>query len=760
MAIASALARQLLYDLRLQTDLAGSVALIHSSPPETLRTAAIEVLSGMLHEINDFDDIQPGGLYRLGKSAAERCADKAAASGSTLYARLASFTGLISLCAALVKRRIDRLTRAETDAQDADLRVLFDAANVGTAVYDLYDPKFDSVQDPQITSQDAREEWKQLDPSRFSYYTAGTTSFILKVHRRPEFQQRALALKCVMYPWNDVPSVARNTALYATRYNPYAGQTLAIDPTTYKVEILQSSSRWVLMDFQYGETLDERLIAFEDSLRLSAPSTGGIRRKWKLLTEPHTRVKMAKDVTLQLLTALRGLADGRPIDGTSAKTLHLDLSPKNIICVPTGNGDVSLRLIDFGMNHLYTRQVGVIDAEESVYVAVEVRNRQMSATSDLYSVAVIMTRILTGQVPVDGLVPDAVYELSPTLGYLIEDMMESDATKRLLLVRGGQTLDLRNFYRLVEETFRLVEQEKETSDSAIDVLWTKFSPSSSEWLVRLRQAKAAAKMRELGQLSGVLWYLSLASSLALFSWAWILGFSTVAALFSVNFMGFINDQRNNPAAPSALYASIIALSQGLTAAKYYQTVLARLTLIGTRDWFAAPTEVLVRLTALVALPTTIIAINLGISDAWAWSCALGALAVASVNLLTWIAARRLSQRGIDAGFSTAQPVTPRRGAGYGQWWWSMTLYAIVIAVIATGLGHGWLSDEGAYVFGLVLISIGIHYVSKCCLGGPAVRGLLARAYSLGRRTEAARLNAQATQPGVPSFRDRRPIGGW
>ena len=63
----------------------------------------------------------------------------------------------------------------------------------------------------------------------------------------------------------------------------------------------------------------------------------------------------------------------------------------------------------------------------------------------------------------------------------------------------------------------------------------------------------------------------------------------------------------------------------------------------------------------------------------------------------------------------------------------MLLYAVVLAVIALGLQLHWLKDTGAYVFGLTVISVGIHYLSKFVAAGPGVRGGLGRVFCAGER---------------------------
>jgi hypothetical protein len=79
----------------------------------------------------------------------------------------------------------------------------------------------------------------------------------------------------------------------------------------------------------------------------------------------------------------------------------------------------------------------------------------------------------------------------------------------------------------------------------------------------------------------------------------------------------------------------------------------------------------------------------------------------------------------------------------------MLLYAFMIGIIAFGLQTGWLKDTGAYVFGLVLITIGIHYTAKCTFAGPAIRGELARTFAIGERLGILHARSGQDIPGWP-----------
>ncbi|MDN3357619.1 hypothetical protein [Actinomadura sp. DC4] len=182
-----------------------------------------------------------------------------------------------------------------------------------------------------------------------------------------------------------------------------------------------------------------------------------------------------------------------------------------------------------------------------------------------------------------------------------------------------------------------------------------------------------------------------------------------------------------------LYADVIALSQGLVAAKFYQTVLARLTVRNIPGKLARFTEVLIRSMTVVAVPTTLLStVSSSTYWMWPWTCAAGAVAVAACNCLTYFLADRILSAARD-GLSTVPDADRKFARGYEQWWWTMLLYAFIIATIATGLQVGALKDRWAYVFVLVIITVGVHYAAKCAAAGPAVRGSIARAFSTGER---------------------------
>ena len=179
-------------------------------------------------------------------------------------------------------------------------------------------------------------------------------------------------------------------------------------------------------------------------------------------------------------------------------------------------------------------------------------------------------------------------------------------------------------------------------------------------------------------------------------------------------------------------ADIICFNQGLIGAKYYSAILNNLTVWRVPGPLAKTTEVLIRSMSVVALPITIVS-AIWKPWLWAWSIAAGAMVVVLANWLMLVLAQRIYRAGVSNHLSIAPPDAQLNARGFEQWWWTMLLYAVVLAVIALGLQLHWMRDTTAYVFGLTVISLGIHYLSKFVAAGPAVRGGLARAFGTGER---------------------------
>ncbi|MFI6743920.1 hypothetical protein ACIBI9_64590 [Nonomuraea sp. NPDC050451] len=548
--------------------------------------------------------------------------------------------------------------------------------------------------------------WDDIDFGSIEYHKAGTTSFILKGRRSRAVNEAGarplLAIKCVLFPWNKLAAIARATDTYAATYGTDEITSVIVKP-------ISSSDRWVVMPFQAGQTLGEHLAAFEEG----GPSTAA-------------RLAKAQQVAAKLTAALHLLAGGAPVDAKNPLSQHLDLSPNNVIL---DRETAEVRLIDLGVNHLYSRQVGIAEHDDSVYIAPEIKNRRPeSVTADAYSLGIILMEILAGAPPRDGRTPDGIWTTSPILGRVLEDLIDERPERRLLLRPDGEEFAFDRLGEHLDFHFTLVRQESEAQESLFARPFATYAPTSREVATQFKQVLAWRRLGEARPRREE--YLLLFSVIATASWWFIVAKTALLKLDDV-VAGELSTA--DFAADAGLAANIIAFCQGLVAAKFYQTILARLSVRDIPGRLATATEVLMRSMAVVAVPTTILSTFWeALYWIWPWTTAAGALAVAACNGITLRLATR-TIRDSRKEFSTL----PERGKvfarGYEQWWWTMLIYAVLIVIIGAGVAAGLLKDIWAYVFILVVITVGVHYISKCVGAGPAVRGSLARAFFGGER---------------------------
>ncbi|MDP9795675.1 serine/threonine protein kinase [Catenuloplanes nepalensis] len=660
-----------------------AIADVEAHRATTVVKGAALVLGAILDHVNDHE---LAGRTPGFTEACELAGERLAARGGDSAQLAAGLFFFMSVNVELLRRRFDPPSPAGQRVSDETCRRLIAHPQAKRAIHALYAPeRYTRVARPGERPESAI--WRHLDVGSMEYFKAGTTSLILTVREQGETGPAGWVLKCVLFPWGNMSAIANATAAYASVYGR------APDPI---VRPKASTTRWVVLPKQDGDTLRERI----ERCRAAGE-----------LDRAGQRIAFARTIAGEIIAALDATAGFQ----------HLDLSPSNIILTGTG----AVRLIDLGRNHLYSRQVGIAEHDDSVYIAPEVKNRGDAPTSDVYSLGVIVLEILSGGPPRDGRVPDAIYEMSPVLGRAMDDLIEERPVHRLLLMRPGPEPVYERLQAFLAEAFALAEAEPAASPSAADRAYARFAPASRELLTQVRKWRQAR--RSPVRYSGYLLFFALIASAV---WWFVFARTAVPQIADV-----IKEFPKLPRAPTA--AAIIAFAQGLISAKFYQTIMARLTARGIPGVLPLATEICIRSTAVIALPTTILAVGWK-PHLWAWSVAAGAFSVALTNLLCLLLARRLFADGRARDLSTVPDPGVPLPRGFEQWWWTMLLYAVLLAVIAWGLQVRWLHDETAIVLGLMVINIGIHYISKCALAGPAIRGGLARAFVTGEKVAALR----------------------
>jgi serine/threonine protein kinase len=670
-------------------------------------------------------------------------------SGRQRYSRLRGVLGFVSFTRIALTAAASRGSDAAPQNVLTQLQGLLDDDDVRDLFYELYRPasRPNGSPDAVKAAELARAHWKDLDLGSLRVHRIGTTSFILMCNA-PVLGGEPLALKCLLFPYAEIPAIADATSNYARDYP--SGKVPSAVP------VYSSTDKWILMDFVAGPTLQE-FIARE---RQSAPSA----------TVPAIRTGLLASIAPQLLEVLHSLH--------RVGFAHQDLTPSNIMVVtkpdilkPGGKverGAVErLLLIDIGRNYLYTRQAGIAERREALFVAPEVKDDRPDPTSDAYSLGMILIELAEpGGVP-DGIIPDSLYRYTPYLARFIEDLIDASPENRLLIFRPEAGQDAYDSLRSAfDDELKLLAADESAAlpESAwLRTLVELLLPSSRAVGHRFkiwRQARSAHTA--VDKYSGYLlaWsVVSTATWYAIFAVALLWGLRDVGidawstpvtimqkAAGSGSSLPIID--RLRAASYQAqnwrvnLPAPLLAFSIGLAGTKYYQNILSGLTARSMRGCRAFLTEVFVRYTSFAVLTPVLIG-NLVQPQWWPWLAAIGYIPPTVTSYLCYSLARRSlhNSRALSTVRTSADPVLQ----AYGQWWSSMAFLVLALSGLSIGLGLHLVHDVWVYASSLSALNIVILYAVKCIYFGPSVRGTLTRAFIAGERWEVARHRGTTTR---------------
>ena len=582
----------------------------------------------------------------------------------------------------------------------------------------------------------ARTYWRNLDLNNLQVHRVGTTSFILRC-RVTVLGGEPLALKCVLFPYTQVPAIADATRKYA---DDYPSGTV---PGT--VVVHSSTDKWILMDLVSGPTLAEFLAG---QRRATAPGTG-----------PALRAGLLATIGPQLFDVLYALH--------TAGFEHGDLTPSNIMVVtkpdmakPDGRvepGAVErLVLIDLGRNHLFTRQAGILERREALFVAPEVKDDQPSDTSDIYSLGLILVELASPTGALERIIPESLYRYAPDLARFIEDMIDANPENRLLIFTRGEHQDryasLRSAFddelKILALDTRAEQPESALLPTALDL----FLPASRSVGYRFRiWRKTRSAHASIDKHSGYLLFWSIISTAAWwaifsvsFLWglrdfgidAWStpvtiaqkwLGTSALPGVDNLRAANYqIQDWQVN------LPASLLAFSIGLAGTKYYQNILSGLTarVMGGRRAFL--TEVFMRYTSFAVLAPAMVGVLVQ-PRWWPWLAGIGYIPPTITTFLVYSQAQRSLRRArsLSTVRTSADPVLQ----AYGQWSSSMGFLVLALLGLAVGIRLHAVHDTWVYTASLCALNIVIMYGVKCVYFAPSVRGALTRAFIAGERWE-------------------------
>jgi serine/threonine protein kinase len=658
-------------------------------------------------------------------------------------ARLRGALGFILFTITALRSSADSEHGSTQDKAVRRLQDLLDDRQVREIFAELYRPPGRSrpgKDTGKLTASDlARTYWKHLDLRSLEVHRLGTTSFILRC-RVTILGGEPLALKCVLFPYTQVPAIADATRKYADDYP--SGKV----PCT--VDVHSSTDKWILMDFVAGPTLAEVLAR---QRRAAAPGTG-----------PAIRTGLLTTIGPQLLDVLYALHN--------AGFEHGDLTPSNIIVVdkpemtkPDGKVEPGaierLVLIDLGRNHLFTRQTGIIERREALFVAPEVKDDQPSDTSDVYSLGMILVELADATGALERIIPESLYRYAPDLARFIEDMIDANPENRLLIFTRGEHQDryasLRSAFddelKLLAVDTRAAQPESAWLPTALDLLL----PASRQVGYRFRiWRKTRSAHASIDKHSGylLLWsVISTAAWWAIFSVAFLwglrdfgidawstpvtivqkwLGTSALPGVDDLRAANYqIQDWRVN------LPASLLAFSIGLAGTKYYQNILAGLTARVMSGRRAFLTEVFMRYTSFAVLAPAIVGVLVQ-PQWWPWLAGIGYIPPTITSYLVYSLARRSLRdaRSLSTVRTSADPVLQ----AYGQWSPSMGFLVLALLGLAVGVRLHAVHDIWVYTASLSALNIVIMYGVKCVYFAPSVRGALTRAFIAGERWEIIR----------------------
>ncbi|MFC3493633.1 protein kinase domain-containing protein [Glycomyces rhizosphaerae] len=594
--------------------------------------------------------------------------------------------------------------------------------------------------------------WNTIDFTSMEFHRHGTTSIIISVYAKPPAVGRAErhALKCLIYPHLRTPAMVKATKDYQ---RDFGGVRPKESPL---VTVWASHDSWVFMDFVDGPTLTDHL-----------RSIAGKRK------EPKSEILRAIDVE-QLRVLGTALLDAMAVLAEKVGH-HDDLTPSNIIVQAENDTTVKLKLIDLGVNFLHTRILPGAEPGEAGYVAPEVKANGIGGPrADLYSLGMVLIAI--GGIPrtTDGTVPDQFYVASVGLARLLEDLLDADPGRRLIVSGiGPGPAGFKEIRDLFVREIEVLEAAEYGKPKTLRQRVKGIVPGATEVArqraiakVRKRQAKTTDKATRPMQAH------HLRQAKALKRWAIacaFLAWVTIAlvltwwsrdldlfwqakyveyANFFLNRSGdgipFLDDIRAAdypiPDAWDNLPVRIVALTYALTGVRLYLNIFADMTphsALRRRGWKGVRTAAasfMMRATAIY--PFIYILVPTLVQRRW-WVIfsPLGIITVAvMISACLWFA-RDANARAREAGLSTVpkgEIMTLQRMESWAPVAW---LYAVPVVIIGTFLYNDRLQDELMYAIAIGLINMGIQYVKNTGSDAPYVRAGLTRAILAAERLD-------------------------
>jgi serine/threonine protein kinase len=663
--------------------------------------------------------------------------------------------------------------------------------------------------------QDANAKmWKDIDFTTLEFHRHGTTSIIMRCDRK---NQEPAALKLITYPFLRIQLIREATKRYSVEHD------IVRIPDNHKDHLVQvdaSTEAWVLMEFIEGATVAEELSNSPPSEPLPKSRRwllnqlvdrgqrgrlSWLPQKWYAVmyqlfdperpSDDRLDLIRLKQMGLALFQALNQLEQIQFHQNGRVPATHDDLSPSNIIAQHQ-DGTWHFVLIDQGRNYLYSHSVtGGSEGGDALYVAPEIKEDSEDASrADVYSVGRLLITMAGVAHRPDGTVPDAFYDRVPFLARFIEDLIDQDPDKRLVVYcarhpkkKGDpslwKTLE-RFFVDEVDAVIAASDQKSKGWSSRKEILSplggalrrqrklvevvsrqeTYLDPRRGRRLKHLmRWARFSAGLSGLA-FGVVIWWL-----LRDAGWNWgNVPLELVQRIFEGRLTGtssggfpVVDSLRrpgyNVPDLDHNWPARIIGLSYLLAGVKYYENIASGVSPLavgpgsGMLTWRARVAETGIRMLSFTA-PVLVLTANLVDVRWWPIASAIGQTVIFYANWagITFVSACLSRARKLK--MSTVSPdngmVTGFKQ--YAQWVPSSFFYAVVVWGIGSMIVTHHLRDVWLYACLVAAVNVVLFYIIKCGMSASDVRITLQRAVLAGERAghieRAAKLDRVAAQP--------------
>ncbi len=681
--------------------------------------------------------------------------------------RLFVFRGYLAMAALTMElmqegQRIAR-GRAEFTLANASMselrKKMFVDVSVRQALFVLYAPAARPggsalVQETEL----AKVQWEEIRKPgvRISFHRRGTTSFILRVDAPYLGQYERLALKCIIYPYTDVAPIIESTETY------YRYRT---DGAEFMPTIRSSSDKWIMMDFIEGRPLSD-----------FGPGLG--------ITFEGLRLSTYKRIITLLLQALAELEE-KVTAQPGHKLGHWDLAPSNIIAVmkpdsifdepalgAAPDADIErLVLVDLGPNHLYSRSLGMLEGAETVFIAPEVKDENTGLeSSDLFSLAMIIVWLSEERMPTAAVVSDRLYQRAAPLARLVEDLLDVNADRRLLLfssVLAGPgryqrlAAAINKDIEILERADQLAPADERYIRALVDLYKLREPRRQFTLFWEGRKNTGDTIIGNAGwlffwsALCSANWYLT---TTVITVWAFRdVGIETFALpvdianrVFGTEGLPGIDSLRapgyELGATDKNIQALVLAFSFTLVATKYYQSIYSRIRVAPATGVLAHAAEFAMRFNAVWVGGPILVAVL--VQPAWwPWCAAVGYFGTMSNDYCS----HRFTERALKLGrkeFSSIPDHINDVMRSYGEWWRIMLIYAFILSFLAYGLTSGKVQDWNIYAGLIVLVNLAKLYPSNCSRLAPTVRGMLARSFVVSERLDALSVRRSSSGTGA------------